>query len=272
MTPSKPISNSVGENSTAADPNLDHNDPLFVAAVARSVRVLEAFSGRRDALGVTELGQLTGLGKSAAQRFVHTWEQLGYLVQESGSRRYRLAHKVLELGYSYLRSDVLISAATPHLVALRDRCGLAVNLSVLAGQEMLYVLRLPSRQNTLSEMLPGRRMPAWANSSGRMLLTQFDDDGVRDILCRIPPRAMTNKTTLDIDELVAQIGQARSLGYSIAEEQVHLNQIGAAVLLHDDAQRPIAAISLATTLSDYPRKRVISDLVPQLLKTASAIS
>lgn len=250
---------------------VDSDDPLFVASLEKGMRVLDAFRDASDSLGLTDIASITGLGKSAAQRFIHTWERMGYLIKDPASRRYRLGPRVVELGYFFLRSDRLVSMAAPHLVALRDRCGLAVHMSVLAGTDMIYLLRLPSRQLTLAEMLPGRRMPAWCNSGGRMLLTPQDDNAIRQALLRAPPRAFTPRTVVDPDALLALIRQAREDGYALTEDQVLQNQVGAAVLVRDARDVPLAAISVRAPRHDYPTDRLLSDIVPQLFRTAQAI-
>ena len=249
----------------------DPDDALFVASLEKGMRVLDAFRDAADSLGLTEIATLTGLGKSAAQRFVHTWERLGYLIKDPASRRYRLGPRVVELGYFFLRNDRLVSIAAPHLVALRDRCGLAVHMSVLTGNDMNYLLRLPSRQMTLAEMLPGRRMPAWCNSGGRMLLTQRDDEAIRQALVNAPPRAFTPRTVIDPEALLALIAQARDAGYALTEDQVLQNQVGAAVLLRDARDVPLAAISVSAPRHDYSSERLLRDIVPQLFRTAHAI-
>jgi len=250
---------------------VDSDDPLFVASLEKGMRVLDAFRDASDSLGLTDIASITGLGKSAAQRFIHTWERMGYLIKDPASRRYRLGPRVVELGYFFLRSDRLVSMAAPHLVALRDRCGLAVHMSVLAGTDMIYLLRLPSRQLTLAEMLPGRRMPAWCNSGGRMLLTPQDDDAIRQALLRAPPRAFTPRTVVEPEALLALIRQAREDGYALTEDQVLQNQVGAAVLVRDARDVPLAAISVRAPRHDYPTDRLLSDIVPQLFRTAQAI-
>jgi len=255
----------------ADPPTSDADDPLFVASLEKGMRVLDAFRDASDSLGLTDIATLTGLGKSAAQRFAHTWERLGYLVKDAATRRYRLGPRVVELGYYFLRSDRLVSMAAPHLVALRDRCGLAVHMSVLAGDDMIYLLRLPSRQLTLAEMLPGRRMPAWCNSGGRMLLTQCDDSAISKALQRSPPRAFTPRTVVEPGALLALIRQARDDGYALTEDQVLQNQVGAAVLLRDARDAPLAAISVSAPRHDYPSDRLLRDIVPQLFRTAQAI-
>ncbi|MDQ2151401.1 IclR family transcriptional regulator C-terminal domain-containing protein [Alcaligenaceae bacterium A4P071] len=247
-------------------------DPLFVGSLEKGMRVLQAFGALHDTLGLTDIATLTGMGKSAAQRFTHTWEQLGYLEKDPRSRRFRLAPKVIELGYFFLRNDDLVAVAAPHLVALRERCDVAVNLSVRLGADMIYLLRLPSRQLTLSEMLPGRRMPAWCNSAGRMLLAQMSDHDVQALLAVSHIEAYTSRTVTDPVVLAATIRQARMDGYALAEDQVLLNQTGAAVIVKGGTQRPLAAISASAAASDYPAERMVREVVPQLLSAANAIA
>ncbi|AHV93525.1 IclR family transcriptional regulator [Bordetella holmesii] len=248
------------------------DDPLYIASLGKSMQVLEAFRHAHDSLGLTDLVRLTGLGKSSVQRIVHSWERLGYLDKSPQSRRYVLGPRVVELGYYFLRSDRLISQAAPHLVALRERCGLAVNMSVLDGQDMIYLLRLPSRQLTLAEMLPGRRMPAWCNSAGRMLLTPFDDDTVARFLAQSDIQPYTPRTTTDLLALGQTIAQARRDGHALTQDQVLLNQVGAAVLLRQVPGQARAAINVTASATDYPLARLTQEIVPLLLQTAYAIS
>lgn len=254
----------------AADESAEKKDFLYVAAVERAMRVLEAFAARPGDLGLTELAEMTGLGKSAAQRFVFTWEKLGYLTRDPASRRLRMTPRAVELGHSYLKGDPLIAQVAPHLGVLRDPFGLAVNLSMRRGDDMVYLLRLPSRQLTLSEMLPGRRLPAWSNASGRMLLTQCSDEELRAIYQRQPPLAFTPRTTTDLGSLLGEIAKARADGYVITQHQMNMHQVGVAVLATVSSGAQVA-IGMSTTLDDYSPARVETDLVPALFRAAAAL-
>ncbi|MDS1140204.1 IclR family transcriptional regulator [Pusillimonas sp. SM2304] len=243
---------------------------LYVAAVERAMRVLEAFAAKPGDLGLSELAEMTGLGKSAAQRFVFTWEKLGYLARDQASRRLRLTPKAIELGHSYLKGDALIAQVAPHLAVLRDQCGLAVNLSMRRGDDMIYLLRLPSRQLALAEMLPGRRLPAWSNASGRMLLTQCSEDELRAMFLRQPPLVFTPRTTVDLETLLGEIAKARVSGYVITQHQVHMHQIAVAILATVSSGAQVA-IGIATSLDDYSPARAEAELVPALFRTAAAL-
>ncbi len=57
--------------------DFDVNNPLFVASVDKAFRILQTFSSGQQYLSLTELTQMTGMNKSAVQRFTYTLEALG---------------------------------------------------------------------------------------------------------------------------------------------------------------------------------------------------
>lgn len=71
--------------------------------------------------------------------------------------------------------------------------------------------------------------------------------------------------------LLAEIRQAREDGYAITQDQVLLNQMGVATLLRDERRQPLAAISVTAAADEYPRARLVAEIVPQMLKAAYAI-
>src|ERR1700743_2663317 len=50
---------------------------LFVASVEKAFRVLDLFKASRVELGLSEVAAKSGIGKSAAQRFLHRLQILG---------------------------------------------------------------------------------------------------------------------------------------------------------------------------------------------------
>jgi DNA-binding IclR family transcriptional regulator len=62
-------------------------DPLFVHSLQRALMVLEAFDSTARNLSLSDLSRKTGLNKSAVQRFLFTWEALGYLEKDTDTKR-----------------------------------------------------------------------------------------------------------------------------------------------------------------------------------------
>ncbi|PKU23775.1 IclR family transcriptional regulator [Telmatospirillum siberiense] len=247
-------------------------DLLFVESLERGMRLLAAFRGTTDSLGLTELAAATGLTKSAAQRFAHTWERMGYLEKDARSRRFRLGIRVLELGFFFLRGHPLAGRAMPHLLAVRERLGVAVNLSLRDGADIVYAVREPDQRLTLAEMLPGRRMPAFCTSAGRALLAHCGDDELDAVLAAPGRIRYTPHTETDAQALRREIETVRRQGFAIARDQVLIGQIGVAAAVPDFGRQPAAAVNMTMTTDQWGEARIVRELVPQLMAVTEAIS
>ena len=93
-------------------PRPAEDSPLFIAALARGVSVLRAFSEGRPAMTLPELAEATGLSKSSVQRFAHTLWTLGYLRKDPASKKFSLGPWSLELGMKYVQTSPLAVSYT----------------------------------------------------------------------------------------------------------------------------------------------------------------
>ena len=107
----------------------EKEDNLFVASLAKGIRVLECFRNRRQGLTLTEIAALSQIGKSAAQRAVVTLHTIGYPSKDERSKTYKLAPKVLTLCWDYLSNSDLSDTAMPLVRQLSETFGETVNLS-----------------------------------------------------------------------------------------------------------------------------------------------
>lgn len=262
----------TGRPNQLSDKDPRHTHPQFIETLEKGIRVLEVFRSGQASIGLTELADSCGMTKSAAQRFTHTWCELGYLSKDERSRRYSLTHKALELGFLYLNADPLISRTLPALQLLRERCNLTVNLSVLSGHDIVYVMRIPGQNQTFAEMLPGRRMPAWCTSAGRVLLSALPDEAIRASLAGIEPTRYTPRTEVDGEALFETILRTRAQGYALTCEQVMIGQIGIAAPVRNVHFQTVAAVNITAQLSLWPTEQVEQKLVPLLMEVTQAIT
>src|SRR5579884_3883558 len=86
----------------------------YSQSLERGLAILAAFRSGRSLLGVAELGREVGLSRSTSHRYVATLAALGYLEQDSATRKYRLGPRVLDLGFSAINSmDKVLLAHLP---------------------------------------------------------------------------------------------------------------------------------------------------------------
>lgn len=244
-------------------------NPLFVGSLEKGVRILEAFDERHRRLGLNDLVTLTGLNKSAVQRFLHTWEALGYLSKNKLTKQFRLTPKVMTLGYCFLRGERLVEIATPFLLDTRERTGNSVYLGTLYDTSIIYLIRLPQRLLLLEGTLPGRRVPAFCG--GRALLSRLADDEILDILDRSDRSAITPFTITGRDENMREVMMAREKGFCISQQEQLVGEIAVSAPVCDIHGVPRAAVYISANIKEWPKERAEAELAPIVLETADMI-
>nr|WP_236840711.1 helix-turn-helix domain-containing protein [Bordetella pertussis] len=121
------------------DHRCTEDSPLFVAALARGLTLLAAFSEGRPAMTLPELAEATGLTKSAAQRFAHTLWTLGYLRKNPDSKKFSLSPQSLQLGMQYAQTSPLVLGGNPFLHSLNRTSQETCSLAEPDGLDMVYV-------------------------------------------------------------------------------------------------------------------------------------
>jgi DNA-binding IclR family transcriptional regulator len=242
----------------------DRQDTLFVASIEKGMRVLAAFGEDRTEMGLRELADATGLDKSATQRLSNTFHRLGYLEKDAATRRYRPSVKFLELANAYLWSDALVRAAMPKLIDLRQRIGETVNLALLDQQSIIYAARLPNARTSYAATIIGRRAPALNTSAGRAILSVRDEEERRRCVEEWPMRRYTPGTLMDRARVLELINEAAENGYSIAQDELLMNEVGiSAPISRDGTAR--AAIQCSVSGLTWDRPRIVKEIVPHLV-------
>ncbi len=175
------------------------SDTLFVASLEKGFRVLRAFSkGHRELnlrdLSLAEIARISGLDKSAAQRFTNTLVQLGYLDKDPQTRRYRPAVGLADFYFAYVLCNRLAESAMPRLIEASKIYNTTVNLCVRDGTEIIYTIRVPNEKATFPATIAGRRMPAYCTAGGVVMLAHSPAETVEDVLANSERKARTSKT------------------------------------------------------------------------------
>nr|WP_280856034.1 IclR family transcriptional regulator C-terminal domain-containing protein [Pararoseomonas indoligenes] len=147
-----------------------------------------------------------------------------------------------------------------------------VDLSLPDDLSIIYAVRLQSKRETFAATLVGRRLPAFASSGGRAMLAYRSDEEVESILGRSDRRAMTPKTVVDLPGLRAKVTEARALGYALAIEEWFLGEIVLAAAVTDGGGRPVAAIHIAASLSEWEVEAFRKRMAPLAMEAARALS
>ncbi len=184
----------------------------FVRTFARGLAVIEALGRGSHVQTLAEVADGVALPRTAVRRFLLTLIELGFVATDG--RRYWLTPRVLRLGLSYLSSLPYWRDAQATLEELCSRAHQSCALSVLDGEDIVYVLRQHAKRILPMSPSLGSRLPAHAVSMGRVLLAGLDDASLDAYLATADLRPLTATTIVDRDQLRERIGKARTQGWA----------------------------------------------------------
>ena len=244
-----------------------HSD--FVQSLDRGLAVIRAFGPDRERLSLSEVARETGLTRAATRRFLLTLVQLGYV--RNDGREFSLRPRVLELGYAYLSGLALPEIASPHLEELVARVRESSSISVLDGDHIIYVARVPTKRIMTVAISVGTRFPAYATSMGRVLLAAMSPEELDRYLSRADLDALTRRTVTEPERLRDVVREVSRQGYAIVDQELEEGLRAIAAPIHGAGGAVTAAINVSAHASRVSMAAMRTDLLPELLDTARRI-
>ncbi|WP_121062681.1 IclR family transcriptional regulator [Chachezhania antarctica] len=248
------------------------NPKLVLQTVVRAMRVLESVGRSGHPLSLAEIAAAVGTDRSAAQRLAHTLEMMGYLERAPGGNGFLPGRQALDRCFSYLRSNALVERATPILIELRKEVKERVDLSLFDGPSIVYAVRMQSKRENFYATLIGGRLPTFFTSGGRAMLSLLPDAEVEEILDQSVLEKYTPRTITDRAVIRERIERARRDGYALVQEEGLMGEIALGAAISDAAGRPIAAVHIAGSLSEWGEPDFRDRFAPLAMEAAAALS
>lgn len=247
----------------------DAHPAHYVQSLERGLSVITAFGPERPEMTLSDVARATGLTRAAARRFLLTLVDLGYV--RTDGKLFRLAPRVLDLGYAYLSSLSLPGIAEPHLERLVSETHESSSMSVLDGPDIVYVARVPTSRIMTVAINVGTRFPAYATSMGRVLLAGLDDDALERYLQTVRLEGLTEHTVGSVDGLRESILLARRQGWCLVDQELEHGLRSLAAPVRNKQGRAVAAVNVSSHVSRITRERAKKEFLPRLLEAAAGI-
>lgn len=228
-----------------------------VLSVKKALGLMKLFNNQTPELTLSEISQLSGIGKSSALRFLHTLVGEGFLAYDESTHKYSLGIELYRLGQSKFHSMNIRRIAARYLQALANRTNLICYLGVrdgdlLAMTDQFLPMSIPSWTQLM--VSSGGTCELYSTGIGRLFLSQNTDEEVLSYLSRRPLKRFTDRTIVDPQQILALVQQARKLQYASndGENEPHVHSICVPVYGIDGNM--IAGISLSGLQSDIDRE------------------
>jgi DNA-binding IclR family transcriptional regulator len=246
-------------------------DRKFVAALARGLEVLRAFTPTEGLLGNGELAQRTGLPKPTVTRLTYTLTRLGYLVYVERLAKYQLAPAALALGYSALANMRIRQIARGYMQQLADWTDASVALGTRDRLDLIYVEHCRSRHGVMLRLGLGSRIPIATTAMGRALLAglpETERDWLLDYLKRQEGKRWP-KVRATIERAVADVAE-RGFTLSLGEWERDINAVGVPLAAPDGSGA--FAFNCGAPSFQFTRERLESEIGPRLVNMVRNVS
>lgn len=243
----------------------------FVKSLSRGFSVLEALAQAQNPLTLSEIARSVGIKNVTATRFCYTLAQLGFISRDS-QLRYHITPRVLSFGYAAIRGLDWQKVAHFYLDQLSKDTRETVNMSVLSGDEILYLIRIKTEKILPFDLQIGSKLPVYCTSMGKVLMAFVSEKKIRPILSRLHFRSLTHRTITGFKEYQKELGLTKRRGYAINDEELSVGLRSAAAPIRDAHGSTIAAINIAVPTKRFSRIALENLLVPKLVETAEEIS
>jgi IclR family transcriptional regulator, pca regulon regulatory protein len=228
-----------------------------VQSLAKGFRVLEAFTAQDAELTMAEVARKAGIDNATAFRFLNTLVEIGYVNHVQDTRKFRLALKVLDLGFNAIARLDLRERARPILRGLTGAVNEAASVGVLDGSDVIYVERVQAGLARLGvDIRIGSRVPAYSSAVGHSILAWLPLPAQISILQSQPRKQLTETTPTALDVLLARLVEVRRRGYAVSDQETVSGVYVLAAPVLDIDGIPLAGLSIAapafqTTLKDF---------------------
>ncbi len=186
-----------------------------VDRVKRAVDVLQTVNSIGE-ITISELASVTGLSRGAANRYIKTFADLGFVARDEATRRYSVTDKVALLSCGAPTNDWKSALAKPILVSACQRLGWPLSLGAIRNGKFTVLensddasplVVVPMRENIT--------VPVAGRAGAHVLLAAQPPKVIDQILLvalKRDPHLLT-RVNMTKDELLTHLNTVKKLGY-----------------------------------------------------------
>ena len=252
--------------------NNNKSEKYKIKTIIKAFCLLEMMAIQKEEIGISEISEITGIGKGTTHRFLSTLKETKFIQQNPENKKYSLGIKAFEIGKAVQLGKIYKNIMMPHLRKLLNKCGETVNAAILDHHDIIYVATLESRKFLRFHIQEGARLPATCTALGKVLLSSLPE---RIIEAMFPSREslkiLTPNSINSLKKLKKSLLDVKKKGFAYDKEEAILGVQCIAAPVLDSKGNILFAISISGPSIRMTKERR-SSIKELLLKTAQNIS
>ena len=188
-------------------------------SVKKAFEILRTIASSKEGMGVSELSRALNMAKSTVHGMTSALEQVGAVMRDPLTKRYRLGFTLFELGRStYFQVD-LKALARPVMERLMETSQTSVFLGILNWEHVTILDIVESRQELKITAPIGTTIPLFAGAVGKVFLASMEPEEARKIIRKKGLTRFTSNTIIDPELYFQELREVREKGYALDDEE-----------------------------------------------------
>ena len=237
----------------------------------RAFSVLEYVARANTPVSLDDATQACKLPKPTVFRILTMLLEAGLVYREPLGKRYSVGARSAALALDILRHSTLRSQSHAVLEDLVDEVRETCNLTILDGNQVLYLDRVETPLPLRLHLEPGMRVPLHCTASGKLFLMDMSQKQIERLIGKPPYKRFTSRTLTEWEPLRDELARARETGVGLHDSELFDDSVAIAVPLNDGAGRVYAALAVHGPSSRLDIEACTAFL-PALRAAASAIA
>lgn len=235
----------------------------------KGLSVIELLAHNEEAMNLTEIANALHLAKSNVHRLLQALSSANYIHRDETSGRYTASIKLWELGSAVLSKLDLRVHAEQVMERLLAETRETVHLSVLDGEEVVYVHKLDSPNPVRAYTQIGGRTMAHCVATGKAMLAFKSSFALERKSTQLQMR--TTATIIEPKKFLQEMARIRVLGYAINRGEWNENVYGIASPIRDVTGQVVAALGLSGPKERFKAAK-LKEYAPMIVDAAAQVS
>lgn len=227
-----------------------------LSVVEKSAVIIERFLDERTtSLSFNDILGGTQLRRATVHRLLADMTEHGLLSQDAQRDEYRLGPLLLSVGALAQRGTDISERALPKMELLRDQFGETIVLAELQGESVVPVRRLDGLHEMRMNQEVGRRYPAYAGATGKVLLAHLAAETLTMYLANTRLEQLTDATVSGIEELRLSLDRIRRAGVGVSRGERVPEALAISAPIFDGDGKAVNALTISGLASRWDRDR-----------------
>jgi len=239
-------------------------------ALRRAVQILDVVSELTTPPTFSDIVTKLGLPKSSAHGLCAALVDLGMLIRTDAGT-YRIGAHVMNWANAFLGQTDLVEEFQRLLQDRRELSDFTVTLTVLDGQQVVYVACSNSQAALGFTFRIGMRLPAPFTATGKAMLSTLDNEDLRRRFKAGWPQRLTAHSVASFEPLLQELALVRQRGYSVDNGQIREGMFCIGAPVYDFSGQVVAGLAVSM-LAQEATELNVATIGKKLVDIASSLS